>query len=217
MVEAISERKHILCLFISMGVLLALFTACGVKVPPEDLTHQESSKLVSPPPVDVLANCAFAGWMGDGEIHGESSVTLDNAYTKSPHSTPDCVKITYRPGSARWAGVYAQFNVSGPGNWGEYPGRNLTGYTRLVWYARGQIGNEMVEFKAGGIDAPGKQYRDSFERSLGTIKLEKEWKRYEMDLSNEDLSSVIGGFCWIATALSNSNGLTFYIDSVTYE
>jgi hypothetical protein len=87
----------------------------------------------------------------------------------------------------------------------------------LVFWAKGETGNERVEFKAGGIDAPGKPYRDSFEKSLGTVRLDTQWTRYELDLTGEDLSSVIGGFCWVATARSNPNGLTFYIDSITIE
>ena len=75
----------------------------------------------------------------------------------------------------------------------------------------------MVEFKAGGIDAPGKPYRDSFEKSVGTVRLNHQWTRYELDLTNHNLSSVIGGFCWVAKAGQNPNGLTFYIDSITYE
>lgn len=49
----------------------------------------------------------------------------------------------------------------------------------------------------------GLPYKDSFEFSPGMARLEKEWGRYEIDLSNKDLSSV--------------NGLTFYVDSITYE
>ena len=171
-----------------------------------------------PTTVDVIANFVFIGWIGDGEVHGEDAITIDDEYTKEPYSPPTCLKFTYRPMSTGWAGIYAQYDVENTEeNWGVRPGMYLTGYTKLSWYAKGETGNEMVEFKAGGIDAPGKQYRDSFEHSLSTIRLEKEWTRYEMNLSNEDLSSVIGGFCWVVTKRANPNGLTFYVDSITYE
>jgi hypothetical protein len=175
--------------------------------------------------VDVMANFRFAGWMGDGEIYGKRAITLDDACIAEPHSSPTCVKFTYRPMSVGWAGVYAQHNVVGRyiDNWGDLPGMNLTGYTRLVWYARGKTGNELVEFKSGGIDKThetdklSKPYKDSFQLSVGIVRLEKEWTHYEMDLSNQDLSSVIGGFCWVAMARANPDGLTFYVDSITYE
>jgi len=199
---------QIFCLCVFIGFLLALLGA----------DNQESQQ-TSDTPVDVIANFVFSGFMGDGENLGDKAINLNDSCTENPHSPPYCVKIIYRnlPSSIGWVGVYAQYNVKGQGNWGDQPGRNLSGYNRLVFYARGDKGGESVEFKAGGIDAPGKPYKDSFEYSIGTIKLEKEWKRYEMDLSKEDLSSVIGGFCWVATTRSNPDGLTFYLDSITYE
>ena len=220
MMKNTAGSKFLFCLCVLMVVLVALFTGCNrpkvrkTQEPP--IAQEKPSKPVSVVPWDVLANCVFAGWMGDAT----KAVTLDDAYTTNPQTPPTCVKITYRiPSDSvdKWAGIYAQFNVKGQYNWGDYPGRDLTGYTKLVWYAKGETGNEMVEFKAGGINTPGKTYKDSFERTFGTIKLGKGWNRYEMDLSKENLSSVIGGFCWIATKRSNPNGLTFYIDSVTYE
>ncbi|MFQ5456472.1 MAG: hypothetical protein ACE5EA_09785 [Nitrospirota bacterium] len=41
--------------------------------------------------------------------------------------------------------------------------------------------------------------------------------RYEISLSGQDLSHVIGAFAWIATRDANPDGLTFYIDDVRYE
>jgi len=170
--------------------------------------------------VDVIADFVFAGFMGDGARFGEDAILLNDGYTGDPHSSPACVQITcrYLTGSVGWAGIYAQCNLGQEGeNWGDYPGMDLSGYTKLIFYAKGENGGEMVEFKAGGIDAPGKQYKDSFKYTMGTIKLTTNWTRYEMDLSEEDLSSVIGGFCAVVTSRSNPNGLTFYVDSITYE
>jgi len=216
------RRKGPIFLFcVLMSFLLILLGAC--KQAPRQTSSKSNVKKESAAPkstpVDVIADFVFAGWMGDGESFGERAITLNDSCTENPHSSPACVKVTYHvlPGSIGWAGVYAQYNVKGQGNWGDLPGKNLKGHTKLVFYAKGEKGGEVVEFKAGGIDAPGKQYKDSFEYSMGTIKLEREWTRYEMDLSGEDLSLVIGGFCWVATVRSNPNGLTFYIDSISYE
>ena len=170
--------------------------------------------VLEPTTIDVIANFAYDGWMGDAEIHGKGAITLDDTWLENPHSPPACIKISYRPGPAGWAGLYF---LTREDNWGGYSGLDLTGYTKLSWYAKGETGNEVVLFKAGGIDVSGKKYRDSFGSSLGNVKLEKEWARYEMDLSNKDLSSVIGGFAFAVTKIGNPNGLTFYIDSITYE
>lgn len=210
------------CFCILVGILLLLLGASDQESQQTSSIKGDNEKtLVSTKltPVDVIANFVFAGWMGDGEKFGDKAIALNDSCTENPHSSPSCIKITYRnlPGSIGWTGVYAQYNVRQNGNWGDRLGINLNGYNKLVFYARGDKGGESVEFKVGGIDAPGKPYKDSFEYSIGTIKLEKEWKRYEMDLSKEDLSSVIGGFCWVATTRSNPNDLTFYLDSITYE
>jgi hypothetical protein len=220
--KAKRRKKRPLYLYVLVGMMLTLFSACSKHQSTPTFNDTPTTDETTPTlaqtqrPVDVIANFVFAGWMGDGEF-GEQAITLNDRWTEGAHSPPACVKVTYRPMSKGWAGIYAQYNVQGPGNWGDRPGRDLTGYTKLVFWAKGETGNEEVEFKAGGIDAPGKQYRDSFEVSLGTVQLDTNWTRYELDLSNEDLSSVIGGFCWVATKNSNPSGLTFYVDTITYE
>ncbi|NIM14732.1 MAG: hypothetical protein GTO45_22310 [Candidatus Aminicenantes bacterium] len=166
-------------------------------------------------PFDILSRFVSTGWMGDGH-QGPRYVRLFEAWKQNPHSEPVCVQVTYTPGSQGWAGIYWQ---NKPDNWGDQPGQNFqkAGYKKLTLWARGDKGGEIVEFKAGGINAPGKRYRDSFEVSIGKIILKKEWRQYTIDLEGEDLSSVIGGFCWVAASSSNPEGLTFYIDDVYYE
>ena len=168
----------------------------------------------NPQPFDVLSKFYAAGWMGDGE-QGTKYVQLFEAWEKNPHSAPVCVKIIYNPGPKGWAGIYWQ---NKPNNWGDKPGKNLKkyGYKKLTFWAKGEKGGEMVEFKAGGISS-GKKYADSFEVSTGKVILGKEWKQYTLDLEDEDLSSAIGGFCWVASKSGNSRGLTFYLDDVYYD
>jgi hypothetical protein len=92
------------------------------------------------------------------------------------------------------------------------------GISKVTFWARGETGTEVVEFKAGGIDNRKKKYRDSFEVTLGQVTLTKEWKRYQIDLSGADLSSVIGGFCWVASAdYSSAKKITFFLDDILLE
>ena len=164
---------------------------------------------------DVLSHFTASGWMGDGE-QGTKYVQLSEAWEDNPHSEPVCVKITYLPGPKGWAGIYWQ---NKPDNWGDKPGENLSNpkHSKITLWARGEKGGETVEFKAGGIDAPGKKYKDSFEVSIGKVYLDKAWKQYTIDLDNSDLSCVIGGFAWLVSKSANPNGATVYIDDVTYE
>ncbi|NIM13974.1 MAG: hypothetical protein GTO45_18165 [Candidatus Aminicenantes bacterium] len=184
------------------------------KVSQEEMKGQVGEKKGEP--LDVWAKFTAAGWMGDGE-YGEKYIQLAEAWKENPHSAPLCIRITYTPGPKKgWAGIYWQ---NEPDNWGDEPGDNLQkiGYKKLTFWARGENGGEVVEFKAGGINAPGKAYRDSFEVNLGKVVLEKTWKQFTIDLEGQDLSSVIGGFCWVASRAANPKGLTFYLDDIYYK
>ena len=166
--------------------------------------------------VDVENLFTASGWMGDGE-YGRKYIDFSGASTENPHSPPTCIKFTYTFGRTRWAGVYWQNN---PDNWGDKPGNNYSkkGFSKVTFWARGETGTEVVEFKAGGIDNRTKKNRDSFEVTLGRVTLTKEWKQYQIDLSGADLSSVIGGFCWVASADYNSaEKITFFLDDIFLE
>ena len=89
-------------------------------------------------------------------------------------------------------------------------------YRRLTFWARADS-DAYVEFKSGGIDQAGLANRDSYQVSLGTIQLTKEWRQWTINLEGANLSSAIGAFAWIATKDSNPNGVTFYLDDIFFE
>ncbi|MBW2038003.1 MAG: hypothetical protein JRI46_00155 [Deltaproteobacteria bacterium] len=167
-------------------------------------------------PFDMPSYFYPSGWMGDGES-GTRYIQLNTTFRESPRlgdTDSACIKIRCQPGPKGWAGIFWQYPDS---NWGDQPGSKIVGATRIVFWAKGEIGGEIVEFKAGGIRAPNKRYRDSFEVSRGRISLPRDWARYEISLSGQNLSHVIGAFAWVATRDANPNGLTFYIDDIRYE
>lgn len=166
--------------------------------------------------VNIQESFSPSGWMGDGE-YGRKYIEFSGVDTSTPHSPPTSVKVTYTFGTNRWAGLYWQ---NQPNNWGDQPGRNLSGKkgAKLTFWARGEVGNEVVEFKAGGISNKTKEYRDSFVATSGRQLLSREWKKYEIDLSHANLSSVIGGFCWVASSDYNrGKQVTFYLDDIVIE
>jgi hypothetical protein len=157
-----------------------------------------------------------SGWMGDGEYR-RRYIDFSGANQDNPHSPPVCMKFSYSFGPIKWGGVYWQ---NQPDNWGDKPGNNYSErrFKKITFWARGNDGGEVVEFKAGGIANSKKKYRDSFVASIGRQTLTKDWVKYEIDLSKADLSSVIGGFCWVATADFNSaNTITFFLDDIVLE
>jgi hypothetical protein len=162
--------------------------------------------------VDVSAAFSPSGWMGDFE-----DITFDDSWVNNTHSGDTCIQITYSVKDTNdkgWAGIYWQFPEK---NWGDVPeGRNLTGAKNLTFWARGMKGGEKAEFKVGGIT--GQYYPDSIQIpvSTGIVVLSKNWTKYVIDLSDEDLSHVVGGFCWVTSASQNPVGCTIYLDDIKY-
>lgn len=151
------------------------------------------------------------GWMGDiGDIK------FDAKSTDSPHSGSDTIRIDYSGrGSANknWAGIYWLYPDS---NWGtNADGRNLQGYSRVTFWARGASGGEKAEFKVGGVTG---KYPDSIKEpvSSGVVVLSKDWKQYTIDITGKDLSHVVGGFCWVTNNVQNPKGCTIYLDDMIY-
>jgi exo-beta-1,3-glucanase (GH17 family) len=163
-----------------------------------------------------------SGYMGDiGDI------TINEAYTDNPHSGKTSIRIMYEAKGkgpnkcdyvppCRWAGVYWQ---EPPNNWGtdefwKGEGYDLSGYSRLVFWARAEQ-NVKVEFKVGGIIGP---YGDSlgYPRSI-LANLTQEWQEFEIDLNGADLSHIIGGFVWVTNWEENPGGVIFYMDDIRFE
>jgi hypothetical protein len=147
-----------------------------------------------------------SGWMGDIE-----RIKLNEEWRENCRSA-SCIKVTYQPGARGWAGVYWQYP---DGNWGDERGRKIEGANKLVFWARGQHGDEIVRFKTGGINQ--RKSQDSFEKVLGPVRLTREWKQYQIEFNGMDTSSVIGAFAWVASADGNPGGLTFFLDDICFQ
>lgn len=152
-----------------------------------------------------------SGWMGD-----VGDLKYDQACSESPKKGKTCIKLSYSAKmtqSAGWVGIFWQQPAN---NWGDKKGGyDLTGATKLTFWAKGAKGGEKIaEFKMGGITG---EYPDSDSASIESIVLTKEWKEYTIDLKGKDLSYVIGGFCFAISKKDNPNGCTFYLDNIAYK
>lgn len=152
-----------------------------------------------------------SGWMGD---YGD--IKFNDASQEKPYSRKSCIKVVYtaqKKQGAGWAGIYWQDPAN---NWGNLKGGyDLSGAKKLTFWARGDKGGEVItEFKIGGING---ERSDSSAASVGPVKLTNEWKEYTIDLKDEDLSHVIGGFSFVVSSMENPEGATFYIDDIAYE
>jgi hypothetical protein len=154
-----------------------------------------------------------SGFMPDGRC-----VAINDAWTDNCGGSESCIQNTFdRDCSAigvGWAGI---FWLQPANNWGdEKGGFNLTGAKKLVFWARGDKGGEVVSFKMGGVGM-GHQYPDSDSASSDPITLTKDWKEYSIDLSGKDLSIISGGFAWVGTVKENQSNIIFYLRDIYYE
>ena len=153
-----------------------------------------------------------SGFMPDGKCLNFNDRWLENC-----HSERTCIKIIYdvacsREGQ-RWAGIYWQNPAN---NWGNRKGGfDLTGATKLTFWAKGEKGGERIEeFKLGGVLG---DYPDSDSAMIGPVILSNEWTKYTIDLRGKDLSYISGGFSWSANTDVNPEHCTFYLDDIQYE
>lgn len=167
-------------------------------------------------PFELSTYFSASGWMGDGE-KSAARIQFDSDFAgkrRPGDSDGRCVKITYQPGDVGWAGVLWQYPDK---NWGDQPGKKIIGASRITFWAAGEKGAEVVQFKAGGTADATRPYSDSFEAATAFTALTSGWRRYTIDLGDMNLSNVISGFGWIAKQSANPEGLTFYLDDIKYE
>lgn len=180
---------------------------------PGIITTQGSQATPSGDYLNVSKFYTPSGYMGD-----VAAVNMIPFSKFQPYSPPDCIKCTYNPilsSKEGWAGVYW---LNPYDNWGDKEkGRDLSTYKKITFLTRGEIGNEKVIFCVGGIN--GTKYQDSISQPLCSkeLNLTSDWVQYEIDLSHQNLSSIIGAFSWITSKQSNPKGCSFYIDDIMYK
>jgi hypothetical protein len=149
---------------------------------------------------------AWSGWMGN-----VAAIKIDDKWAKGAKAGATCMKVTY--GATDGFGAVAGQNP--PNDWGDQPGGvDLTGATKLTFWAKGEKGGERVVFRMGILGAE-KKYPDSASGETPEIKLTKEWKKYEIDLEGKDLKRVKTGFVWAVEG--QGAPVTFYLDEIRYE
>jgi len=158
--------------------------------------------------VDTEGETPFipSGYMGATE-----AIEMDDAWKENPQSGSSCIKASFSDPKG-WGGVVWQNPAN---NWGDDEGGvDLTGAKQLSFWARGENGGEMVEFKMGLV-AKNKPFYDTAKGGLGKVKLTKEWKQYIIPLTGKDLSRIVTGFCWVTAG--KKEPVVFYLDNIVYE
>jgi hypothetical protein len=156
-----------------------------------------------------------SNFMGDGEKAGY--LTLDPAWLENPHSGATSIRILYKRGPKGWSGIYW---TDPENNWGQRPGGyDLTGVTRLTFWARSETPYRQLQILIGGIScykARAFPYYDSVCNAVPVrpINLTTEWQQYTIDLSGykRDWTHLLGGF---GVVFSHPGDI--YLDDIVYE
>lgn len=152
-----------------------------------------------------------SGWMGD---YGD--IKMNDQSADNPHSGTTSIQFVYSAKKSQnqgWAGVCW---LNPANNWGNKKGGfDLTGMTKLTFWARGAKGGEVLQkVTVGGIKGT---YPDTASAEMGPVELTDTWRQYSVNLVGKDLSYINGGFNWSTTADLNPEGATFYIDDIKFE
>ena len=195
-----------------MKKLLVLLLVLGLFLPAALLAEEGLKEFVVYTDKNAKDNHYIpSGWMGD-----TGDIKMNDQSAVNPKTGTTSIEFIYNAKKAQgqgWAGVYWQNPAN---NWGSKNGGfDLTGMTKLTFWARGAKGGEVIQkVMVGGIKGT---YPDSAAVELGPIELTDTWKQYTINLSGKDLTYINGGFCWTTTADLNPDGATFYIDDIKFE
>lgn len=207
-----------LFIFFSMAffsLFSSLFTKKSLKIeerPKEKIIKREAKSMpfyvFSTSKIPYPKNFASSGYMGD--LH---DLKMTGSYDIKLKLKYPSLKFTYRPsGNKGWSGIMWQ---NPPNNWGEFDGGyDLTRAGKLTFWARGDKGGEIVEFKVGGVAST---YLDSLNLTSGDLVLQKEWIKYVFHLEKFSRQYISGGFGFVVTKEENSKGCIFYLDEIKYE
>jgi hypothetical protein len=170
---------------------------------PEPLPFYVYNNEIKPP----VKNFAPSGYMGD-----VSDLKVMGAYTNTMKKDVPSLKIGYMAGGEMgWSGLVWQNPAN---NWGEFDGGyNLSKAKTISFWAKGEKGDEVVEFRLGGMAS---MHPDSDSVSAGDITLKTEWTQYTLDLSAANLNYISCGFGFVLKQEANPLGATFYLDDIKY-
>jgi exo-beta-1,3-glucanase (GH17 family) len=174
----------------------------------------------TPKPFNVYTDLGDVGnhYVPTGQMGDLKTITMTESWKNNPHSGATCIQVIYNGKVTQgngWAGVYWQDPVN---NWGKTAGPtgyDLSGFSKLTFWVRGQSGGEVVQFLVGGITGP---YPDSLQPAIKTplITLTTNWQRITIPLRGADLTHIIGGFGLVISNSYNPHGATFYLDDIVY-
>jgi hypothetical protein len=182
--------------------------------------------------VDLAAKFVPSGYEGD---YTAVTMPLDptcGGNRSSASALGNCHPVTYKPplagpGVAGWAGVLWQHPAN---NWGAAAGYAIPpGATKVSFWARGQLGGEVVTFIAGFAVTPTAMspcvdtVSGSSRQTLATT-----WTHYTMSLNGQYTGGIISSFGYVIAAAdqpardagasdAGAPSAQFYVDDIEWQ
>jgi hypothetical protein len=148
-----------------------------------------------------------SGWMGNTK-----AIRLDEGCRTQPYGGATCLRFEYQD-AGDWGGVVWQDPAN---DWGNSPGGwNLAGAQKLVFWARGDKGGEVVSCFRFGLFGKDKKFYDTATGRVEAVQLTSDWKQYSIDVSGKDLSRIKTGFACIV--VGQGKPVVFYLDDIRFE
>lgn len=186
--------------------LVAIWSLIAVGCQQESPQPAENQSGVLQVPVAIPGDFQLTLW-GDAEQTQVDEQATHGARPEDPDGSS--VRVSSRPGESAWGALYWQTRKAA----GVRSPVKIEGATKLVFWARGELGGEQVQFKLAGEAA------SELLQPGDTTALPQEWSRFELPVGERDLSQVTGlfGVRWIQAGAVNPEGITFYLDDIHYE
>ncbi|NQV86436.1 MAG: hypothetical protein HQ492_05100 [Woeseiaceae bacterium] len=157
-------------------------------------------------------------FMPTGLMPGGDGIGQNTKATAQPQDGTYHMHLEAQLSLKDWVGCYMLLN----GQWEPTTRMNLMtelhakndDIIRCRFWARSND-SAVVKFKVGGVTIGKVQDSLVFPVSTSEIKLTPNWTLYEIDLTDMNLSSVVGAFCWVAEQAQNGRrDISFDLDNI---
>lgn len=191
------------------AVILALSFTSNLAI--FDFSAQPSlvvSAQASQLPVDVKESFVKMAKTGDAK-KTPSKLQIDADFVDPDEHCEFCYRLQFTPGTQGQGGVL--FEASEP--------LNLKDAKRMTFWARGDLGGEKIQVSAAGKKSSlaGASDGVKFGVTSTDLALVKEWKKFEIDLSGVDLTSVTHGFGLKMNKGNDGSDKVIYMKYITYD
>ena len=196
----------------SISVLIAIgylaFALGGPNTPSSPHPHDAVSSTREP--VNLERTLVPESW---GDTTAAPKLSIDKEFIDSMGSCHFCTRVEYSPRLGGKATVAFRSD-----------GLDLTGYQRLVFFARGEEEQKVTFMAIGtriisGIDGVGASMvpGEHFAVVTKNVTLDNTWQRFEIDLSQTSLERIIHPFGFVLTDDGSGKKQIIYLKGLTFD